>query len=83
MSRRIEWSRRATEDLLDIPDPEVAADVAAAVRVFALAGYGAVIRFPNPDGPDDVRLYVPPHRYYVAIRFSDTVLYVERVLRSP
>lgn len=83
MIRRVEWSTLAEDDLLNIPDVDAATDIAAAVRVFALAGYGAVIRFPNAGGPDDVRLYVPPHPYYVAIRYSDEVVYVERVVLSP
>lgn len=83
MSRRVEWSTLAEDDLLDVPDIDIATDIAAAVRVFALTGYGAVVRFPNLSGPEDVRLYVPPHPYYLAIRYSDEVVYVERVVLSP
>lgn len=83
MTRRIEWLPRAREDLLDIPW-ETAAAADATVRLFALTGVGTLVRWPNPLGPDEVRLYIPPDaRYFAAIRYSKGVVYVERVLRSP
>jgi hypothetical protein len=81
MIRRVVWLAPAHADLLDI-DWKIAGDVAAAVRVFALTGQGDV-RFTKPGMADEYRLYVPPHRYYARIRYSDDVVYVERVLESP
>jgi hypothetical protein len=37
----------------------------------------------EPGRADEVRLYVPPTRYYARIRVVDDVVYVERVMLSP
>lgn len=83
MSRQIVWLTPASDDLETI-EWQIAGDVAAAVRLFALAGVGTIVRMPNPLGADEHRLYVPPdHAYYVLVRYTVDVVFVERVLRSP
>lgn len=82
MIRHIEWLAQAEADLDDLPW-RVAADVAEAVKLFALTGIGPIVRFPNLAVADEHRLYVPPSRYYARIRYSARVVYIERVLRSP
>ena len=45
MTRRIEWLPQAIVDLKDVPDWRVAADISAAVKLFALTGVGTVVAF--------------------------------------
>lgn len=83
MIRQIVWLAPAADDLSEI-EPNLAGDIAAAVKLFALSGVGFVVRMPNPAGPDEYRLYVPPdHLYYARIRHSADIVYVERVFVSP
>ena len=82
MIRTVEWSETAEGDLRGI-DWKIAADVAAAVKLFAMTGVGTVVRWPNLAGADEHRLSVPPSRYYASIRYSASIVYVERVLFSP
>lgn len=82
MIRRVQWSPSAADDLLDIPWRS-AEEIVAAVTLFAIAGEGPVIRWPNPGGADEFRLYVPGSRYYVRLRYSESIVYVERVILSP
>lgn len=82
MIRRVQWSPSSSEDLLDIPWRS-AEEIVAAVTLFAVASEGPVIRWPSPRGAEEVRLYVPGTRYYVRLRYSESVVYVERVFTSP
>ena len=53
MSRRVEWLAAASDDILDLPDLDVAASVDTTVKLFALSGVGTVLRLPNPAGADE------------------------------
>jgi len=83
MKRAVRWFPLAVDDLRALPDWRIAAEADRVLEHFAATGRGFVVRLPNPGGADEYRLYFPPHPYYARIRYTDDVVYVERVLRSP
>lgn len=81
--RTIFWHRRAIADLLNVPDWQTAARIAADVISFAETGYGEVKRVRREDAPDELRLY--SGRWYVRFTYDRVTrsILIERVLRRP
>lgn len=82
MKRAVIWTREAEQDLLALPDWQLAQKLVREVDAFAATGVGHLVKLPTPSGFVH-RLMFPPTRYYARVLYADGTIFVERVIQGP